>query len=33
MLKNNMWKKGQMFQQMQYLHFFAIKKPFKKDDV
>jgi hypothetical protein len=31
MLKDNLQKKGQMFEQVQY--FFVVKKPFKKDDV
>jgi hypothetical protein len=32
-LKDNLQRKGQMFQEMQYLFFFAIKEPFKKNDV
>jgi hypothetical protein len=28
-----MWRKGQMFQQMQYLLFFVVKEPFEKVDV
>jgi len=32
-LKNNLQRKGQMFQQVQYLFFFAMKEPFKKDNV
>jgi hypothetical protein len=31
-LKNNLQRKGQMFQQVQYF-FFATKEPFKKDNV
>ncbi len=32
MLKNNLQRKGQLFQQVQYV-FFSYKKTFKKNDV